>query len=146
MIRKLATILVLAALAPAAALAADAKPAPKQNPAKQCQAERTALGTDAFTLLYGGQANAFGKCVSKHAQEHAQNEAENDGDTAATNAADLQDEQIRVSAATQCKTELTADAKAFQTKYGKNASKANAFGKCVSTKSKAKTHTPTPTP
>src|SRR4051812_16772632 len=109
MTRKLATILALAALAPAAAFAAGEKPAPKQNPAKQCQTERTTLGTDAFTLLYGGQANAFGKCVSKHAQEHATNQAENEGDAAATNAADVQDEQTLVTAAKACKTELKAD-------------------------------------
>lgn len=47
-----------------------------RNAAKQCAAEREALGADAFAEEYGRNANdrnAFGKCVSEKARE---NEAE----------------------------------------------------------------------
>jgi hypothetical protein len=103
--------------------------------ARLCKAQRTQLGPQAFTLLYGGQANAFGKCVSKLAQEHAQNETESQS-AAEVNAADQQAQQATLKAAKACKAEFAADSKAFVAKYGKNSSKANAFGKCVSSKAK----------
>jgi hypothetical protein len=91
----------------------------RSNAAKACAAERTTLGEQAFRDKYGkngNKANAFGKCVSMKAQ------AETAADQAAT-----------IKAAKTCKAERKAlgDA-AFKAKYGTNANKANAFGKCVS--------------
>jgi hypothetical protein len=37
--------------------------------AKQCKAERTSIGTAAFTAKYGTKRNAFGKCVSALAKQ-----------------------------------------------------------------------------
>jgi hypothetical protein len=44
------------------------------NPAKQCRAERAAIGADAFAHKYGtnhNHKNAFGKCVSAHSHGHS---------------------------------------------------------------------------
>ena len=84
---------------------------------KNCRAER---GTDptAFANKYGtgkNKNNAFGKCVSQ-----AQNELKADAADAIENAAK------------KCKAERNADRSAFASKYGTNANKRNAFGKCVS--------------
>ena len=105
--------------------------------AQLCKAQRTQLGAQAFTLLYGGGANAFGKCVSKLAREHAQHEAEAQTPTE-VQSADRQEQQATLNAAKQCKAELAANPAAFKAKYGKNTSKANAFGKCVSSNAKTK--------
>jgi hypothetical protein len=84
---------------------------------KKCKAERDADAA-AFAAKYGTNKNgknALGKCVSQTQRElktAAANEIEN--------------------AAKQCKAERTADASAFAAKYGTNANKRNAFGKCVS--------------
>jgi hypothetical protein len=93
------------------------------NAAKACKAERDSLGEDAFAAKYGtnGNAttghgkngngkNAFGKCVSQHAQAAAEHEAD---ETA--------------SAAKACKAERAHDPAAFKKKYGN-------FGHCVSAK------------
>jgi hypothetical protein len=91
----------------------------KQNAAKACAEERKTLGEQAFKDKYGkndNKANAFGKCVSMKAQ----------AETAAEQAATIK-------AAKACKTERkTLGDAAFKTKYGTNANKSNAFGKCVS--------------
>jgi hypothetical protein len=84
------------------------------NPAQTCRAERTQMGTAAFTKLYGSNAsgkNAFGKCVSAAARAQTRNE---------------------LSASSSCKTEQAADESAFATKYGTNVDNSNAFGECVS--------------
>jgi hypothetical protein len=97
------------------------------NPAKACKKERTDLGVDAFGTKYGKNhnlKNAFGKCVSGKAKAKAEAEAQ-------------VDEQGTSNAAKQCKKERTdTGVEAFKSKYGTNANKANAFGKCVSSKSK----------
>jgi hypothetical protein len=103
------------------------------NAAKTCKAEqampeadfRAAHGGKSFAEFYGKNKNgrnAYGKCVSSKAS-----------------AADAALEAATLKAAKACKAERTAlgDA-AFKAKYGTNANKANAFGKCVSSKSKAK--------
>ncbi len=136
--RSLIVIIALLALATSAALAAPpadkGKPenpgkstsAPgqqaEQNAAKACKAERAQMGAQAFAAKYGtnaNKANAFGKCVSgKVTKAEAEAEAS---------------EQARENAAKQCKAERTAlGVEAFKNKYGTNANKANAFGKCVS--------------
>ena len=90
-----------------------------QNAAKACAEERKTLGEQAFRDKYGkngNKANAYGKCVSMKAQ----------AETAAEQAATIK-------AAKACKAERKAmgDA-AFKARHGTNASKSNAFGKCVS--------------
>ena len=92
------------------------------NAAKTCTAER-ALDPAAFASKYGtgNKKNAFGKCVSATA-------------TAATAA----QQTAELNAAKTCKAErVSLGAAAFAAKYGTNASKKNAFGKCVSKLAKA---------
>jgi hypothetical protein len=99
-----------------------------KNAAKACKAERgtTDATVAAFKANYGtnaNKANAFGKCVSGKVKK-----AEADDETEAS-------EQAEENAAKKCKAERgTTDATvaAFKAKYGTNANKANAFGKCVS--------------
>jgi uncharacterized protein YijF (DUF1287 family) len=86
-----------------------------------CKTEQAA-DRAAFAKKYGTNktgSNAFGKCVS-----------------ATSTAADKADQAATIAAAKSCKTEQTADRAAFATKYGTNANKSNAFGKCVSAKAK----------
>ncbi len=90
-----------------------------KNAAKACKAER-ALDPAAFKTKYGTNANksnAFGKCVSGKVKK-----AEEQAETA----------EARENAAKTCKAERALDPEAFKTKYGTNANKSNAFGKCVS--------------
>jgi hypothetical protein len=75
-----------------------------------------------FNQFYGTNkkgTNAFGKCVS-----------------ATSTVADHADQAATIAAAKSCKTEQAADRAAFAKKYGTNANKSNAFGKCVSAKVK----------
>jgi hypothetical protein len=99
----------------------------KQNASQECKAEESA-DPAAFATKYGtGKkgANAHGKCVSQKAK--------------AKKAETVADEvEADVSAAKACKTERKADPEAFAAKYGTNANKRNAFGKCVSKTAKAK--------
>src|SRR5260370_9775326 len=81
------------------------------SPSQTCRTLRTTLGAT-FAKIYGNEKNAFGKCVSKQAQAQSQNE---------------------VSASASCQAAQTARAQAFTQKYGTNADKSDAFGKCVST-------------
>ncbi len=94
------------------------------NAAKECKTERSA-DAQAFNEKYGTNANkrnAFGKCVSQTAKEKE----------AAADSEDKQDATAQKNAAKECATERDADAAAFREKYGTNANKRNAFGKCVS--------------
>jgi hypothetical protein len=79
-----------------------------------------------FAQFYGtGKSgkNAMGNCVSSTTQST----------TAAQN-------QATIKAAKACRAEQTANATGFASQYGTGASKANAFGKCVSAKTKALLH------
>jgi hypothetical protein len=78
---------------------------------------------ETFDQFYGsGNAhNAFGKCVSSHARSSSQQ-------------SESSEVKAEDNAARQCRTEQTADPAAFKAKYGTNANKSNAFGKCVSQK------------
>ena len=114
--RKTTTIIFGLAVALVVAAAAFASNGSSQtNAAKACKAERTAMGEQAFKLLYGTNANrsnAFGKCVSKHVRAEQQ---------AVTNASQT------------CRAERdTLGETAFNAGYGKNRNDHNAFGKCVS--------------
>jgi opacity protein-like surface antigen len=139
-------LLVLAAVLAVAATAAYAAPPPgkeetkksatssaqsqapkaKDNPAKACKKERSELGVDAFSNKYGTNQNlrnAFGKCVS--GKSKAKDETEKD------------EKDESSAAAKQCKKERSDMGEtAFASRYGTNHNKANAFGKCVSSKSK----------
>jgi hypothetical protein len=98
--------------------------AAQDGAAKTCREERSA-GAEAFAEKYGTNANkrnAFGKCVSRAAKA-----AEEDADDADREAA-----ADRKSAAKRCARERRAGAEAFAKKYGTNANRRNAFGKCVS--------------
>lgn len=78
---------------------------------------------ETFAQVYGTNHNgrdAFGRCVSQKAQAAAQTQ-----------------QQTTINAARACRTEQKADPAAFKTKYGTNANKSNAFGKCVSQKAHA---------
>ena len=91
------------------------------NAAAQCRTERSSDPT-AFATTYGTGSkhrNAFGNCVSKKAKAAAAARVE-----------------ATVNAAKSCWTERKADLAAFKGKYGTNADKSNAFGKCVSGKVK----------
>ena len=99
------------------------------NAVSACRAEQadTAFadshGGKTFDQFYGtgrNGNNAFGKCVSSKAKES------NDHADATV-----------LGAVKQCRAERAADPAAFRAKYGKNRSKANAFGKCVSQAAKA---------
>lgn len=102
----------------------------KTNASKECKAEKAADAA-AFREKYGTNANgknAHGKCVSQKARAK----------TAAADARDAARIAARKSAAKECATERSADRAAFRQKYGTNANKSNAFGRCVSATAKAK--------
>jgi hypothetical protein len=140
--------LVLAAVVAVAASAAYAAPTSDKaksenannanNPAKACKKERADIGVDSFNKKYGTNhnlKNAFGKCVSGkskgkgEAKDNEQETEDNDNEQGAS--------QSTSNAAKQCKKERAdMDAAAFATKHGTNHNKANAFGKCMSSKSK----------
>jgi hypothetical protein len=91
-----------------------------------CKTEQAA-DSAAFAKKYGtgkNGSNALGKCAS-----------------ATSTAADKAVQAATIAAAKSCKTERAAGAATFNAKYGTNASKSNAFGKCVSSKVKT---TPAP--
>jgi len=93
---------------------------------KTCKTEQAA-DRAAFAKKYGtgkNGTNALGRCVS-----------------ATSSAADQANQSATIAAAKSCKTERGAGVAAFTAKYGTNADKSNAFGKCVSSKVKT---TPTP--
>jgi hypothetical protein len=96
----------------------------RANAAASCRTERSA-DPAAFATKYGTgkkHANAFGNCVSQTAKAAAKAQQE-----------------ARTNAAKACWAERKLDPAAFKAKYGTNANKSNAFGKCVSGKVK---HTP----
>jgi hypothetical protein len=111
--KKLLTFAVFLAVAPAALATTTGQDAS----AKACKAQRTAIGTNAFRLLYaptGTPRDAMDACLSQQAQLVSTEEK---------------------NAAKACKAErgTTPESKAaFDANYGKNDNKKNAFGKCVS--------------
>ena len=92
----------------------SASAAQAPSPSELCKEQRRTMGMANFRSLYaptGSPKAAFDACVAKLSQ------------AASTNAKN---------AAKACQAERAKDPEAFRTKYGKNANKANAFGKCVS--------------
>ena len=132
----LAAFLAIGIPAAYAASSANDKPAQPQsaadNAAKKCKAERESMGIEAFRKRYGTNhnlMNAFGKCVSSKSKDKANRDDEKED----------KDDKADDNAAKKCKAERTAmGAEAFAKKYGTNHNLKNAFGKCVSSKSKAK--------
>ena len=106
--------------------------------AKACKAERKSLGVEAFNKKYGTNhnlKNAFGKCVSGKSKGKKDDKDEKDEDEKDE---DEKDEDSGA-AAKGCKAERASiGVDAFATKYGTNHNLKNAFGKCVSGKSKEK--------
>jgi hypothetical protein len=114
--RKTTTVIFGIAVALVVAAAAFASDGSEQtNAARACRAERTAMGADAFKLLYGtlpNRSNAFGKCVSKHARA---------------------EQQATANSSRTCRTERESlGVAAFNAKYGRSEQDRSAFGKCVS--------------
>ena len=120
-----ALIVVFLALAAVPAALADDSPspttAPEQRASALCKQQRLAMGS-AFTLLYGGARNAYGRCVSKVAGTVTGEQA---------------------NAAKTCKAErddagfaAAHNGTPFAKFYGTGAHGNNAFGKCVSSKAK----------
>jgi hypothetical protein len=101
-----------------------------KNAAKACKAERATMGVEAFKNKYGtnaNKANAFGKCVSGKSKAKGEDDAE------------AETQEARENAAKKCKAEReNMGLEAFRNKYGTNANKANALGKCVSKLAKEK--------
>ena len=104
--------------------------------AKQCKAERVRIGVQAFKTKYGtnkNQANAFGKCVSGKSKD----KAKDDKDEKDEADKDDKDDKDDGAAAKACRAERASmGVEAFAKKYGTNHNLRNAFGKCVSGKSK----------
>ena len=99
-----------------------------KNAAQECKAERAA-GPDAFKETHGTNKNgknAFGKCVSGKASEKK----------AAMDAADAEKVAATKNAAKHCAAERATDEAAFKAEYGTNKNGRNAFGKCVSGKTR----------
>jgi hypothetical protein len=121
--RKLVTILGVMALAAVPAFGASSTA--QSDAQKQCRAERDAMGVQAFRATYGtnkNKKNAFGKCVSHRTSQNSKTE-----------------QKSHDNAVSQCRSEQQADPAAFKTKYGTGKNGNNAFGKCVSQKSRART-------
>lgn len=118
--KRIATVIGIAALlVPAAALAED-PPGQEKSPAQWCKQERTRLGDAVFKQTYGGAANAFGKCVAKKAHESKANHAN------AAKACRAEQQDANFAAA--------HGGKSFDEFYGTGKNAKNAFGKCVSSK------------
>jgi hypothetical protein len=133
---KRTLIVVVAFLSLAVSAAIAAPPADKGKPhkpgqsanapgqaanasaAKACKAERAA-NRAAYRAKYGG--NGLGKCIAGQRQQSGDEVTETEKN-----------------AAKKCKAErVDIGVEAFKNKYGTNANKANAFGKCVSKLAKA---------
>jgi len=103
------------------------------NASQECRAERDAIGEEAFNAQYGANKNgknAFGKCVSGKATAEAEENAEETANAAKT-----------------CKAEREAAGdEAFTAQYGTNKNGKNAFGKCVSQHAQAEEPEPEPEP
>src|SRR4051812_582481 len=120
--QKIALLVVLALAAVPAPFATD-RPSPSSQASTLCKQQRAAVRTTAFRSLYGGNANAYGRCVAKVAGTVQ-------GDSA--------------NAAKQCAAEradtafsTSHDGKTFDRFYGSRQHGNDAVGKCVSTKAKA---------
>jgi hypothetical protein len=115
-------VVLVAFAAPAGAATAKTSKADKREANKECRAERGT--TDATREAFKAKYANFGHCVSQTARE-AKAERKAAHRTAVTDCRDERGDTDETIAA-------------FREKYGTNASKKNAFGKCVSQTAKAK--------
>jgi hypothetical protein len=125
--RLIPFILAAVAVTASAAYAANSGGQGK-SPAQFCKAELAVLGEANFKSLYapgGSGANAFGKCVSKHARAAATN---------TTNAAKACKAEM---AMPEAEFRATHGGQSFAEFYGRNKNDRNAYGKCVSSKAQA---------
>jgi hypothetical protein len=104
--------------------------AAQKNAAKECKSERKEIGAQAFADKYGtnkNRRNAHGKCVSAKAKAKKAEMDAADGRAAAgfKNAAKACDAERR---------EMGEEA--FAEKYGTNENAGNAFGRCVSARTR----------
>jgi hypothetical protein len=119
--KKLLTLAALVCVVAPTALAAPPTPEEK-SASKACKAQRKAIGMEAFRLLHaatGSPKAAMGACLVQRVQLVTTEEK---------------------NAAKACKAErgTTPESEAaFDTEYGTNDNKKNAFGKCVSKAAKA---------
>ena len=101
--------------------------------AKPCKAERQRVGLQAFENEHGtnkNKRNAFGKCVSSKSKDKDKDKDDAEDDNA---------QKDDAAAAKACRSERASmRAEAFAKSYGTNHNLKNAFGKCVSGKSKTK--------
>lgn len=119
----------------AASNQAKPKPAAAQSAedaaAQACKAERASIGVEAFNKKYGTNhnlRNAFGKCVSGKSKDDKDEKSEDEKDD---------NDKNESGAAKACKAERASiGVDAFAKEYGTNHNLKNAFGKCVSGKSK----------
>lgn len=121
--RLIVTGAALMVLAVPAGATAQTSSTDKSNAAKECRAERgsTAATREASRFRYGNGRNAFGKCVSARARAEAKQRI-----------------AAPKNAAKECAAERSQLGEAaFAAKYGSGKKGKNAFGKCVSGKSKA---------
>ena len=121
---------------PKPATAAQAQGADK-NAATKCKAERQSMGVEAFQKQYGTNhnlRNAFGKCVSSKSKDNKDEKDEKDEKDDDDNKGEKSS-----GAANACRAERASlGVEVFAKKYGTNHNLKNAFGKCVSGKSKSK--------
>ena len=113
-----AIALVVGLLVPASATG-KSNDADRRAAKAECKTERgkSSATREAFRAQYGGMS----RCVNRTTREEA-----------------AERKEARTNAAQECKEERALDREAFNEKYGTNANKKNAYGKCVSTKAKAK--------
>jgi hypothetical protein len=129
--KKLLTLTSLAlAVLPAVAAAQTPDNEDRRNAARECRAERAAMGAENFRNTYGtnrNRRNAFGKCVSRRARDEAREEG-----------------QAHRNASRDCRAErsdpnfaATHGGQTFEQFYGTGPRDRNAFGRCVSMKARA---------
>ena len=120
---RLASLVALAITALVLPATASAKPNRQdaKNASQQCRAERGT--TEATREAFAARYRNFGACVSQRTrEEHSERH------------------EAKSNASRQCREErgtTEASREAFRQKYGTNANKSNAFGKCVSQKARA---------
>lgn len=103
---------------PATAAAGPENRADVRNAARECKAERQAVGAETFAETH----RTFGQCVRRKARENAAERRS------------ARRQAVR-SAARQCRAEREElGEEAFRDRYGTNRNKRNAFGKCVESK------------
>jgi hypothetical protein len=152
----IALIAVAALALPASAAADNGHGHAVKNAARYCKSLRQQMGAEAFRDAYGGQSNAFGKCVSQRVhelrdaraaarqacrEELSTNSLRHRGPHGNKHAfrrcvhqklhdANSEDQQAVIAAIKTCTTELDADPAAFEVTYDGDSVR-EAFGHCV---------------